>query len=159
VTRVLAIDPGLAGAACVLEQIGGAVVLVSAIDLPIVGERAKRRLDAVTFAGWLNSHAPTHAFIENARAMPRQGVTSMFRYGRVAGAIEGVVAAQLIPLTLVEPATWKRHLRLNSSKEGCRARALQLLPSAAGELQRVRDHHRAEAILLGFYGLERGIAA
>ena len=83
----------------------------------------------------------------------------MFRYGRVAGAIEGVVAAQLIPLTLVEPATWKRHLRLNSSKEDCRARALQLLPSAAGELQRIKDHHRAEAILLGFYGLEKGIAA
>jgi crossover junction endodeoxyribonuclease RuvC len=157
--KIAAIDPGLNGAACILEQIGGAVTLISAIDLPIAGEGAKRRLDAVTFASWLSSYGPTHAFIENARAMPRQGVTSMFRYGRVAGAVEGVVAAQLIPLTLVEPATWKRHLRLNSSKEDCRARALQLLPSAAGELQRMKDHHRAEAILLGFYGLEKGIAA
>jgi crossover junction endodeoxyribonuclease RuvC len=134
-------------------------VLISVIDLPIAGEGAKRRLDAVTFASWLNSYAPTHAFIENCRAMPGQGVTSMFRYGRVAGAVEGVVAAQLIPLTLIEPATWKRHLRLNSSKEDCRARALQLLPNAAGELQRMKDHHRAECILLGFYGLEKGIAA
>jgi crossover junction endodeoxyribonuclease RuvC len=157
--KIAAIDPGLNGAACILEQIGGAVTLISAIDLPIAGEGAKRRLVAVTFASWLSSYGPTHAFIENARAMPRQGVTSMFRYGRVAGAVEGVVAAQLIPLTLVEPATWKRHLRLNSSKEDCRARALQLLPSAAGELQRMKDHHRAEAILLGFYGLEKGIAA
>jgi hypothetical protein len=154
--KIAAIDPGLSGAACILEQIGGAATMISVIDLPIAGEGAKRRLDAVTFASWLNSYGPTHAFIENARAMPRQGVTSMFRYGRVAGAVEGVIAAQLIPLTLVEPATWKR---LNSSKEDCRARALQLLPSAAGELQRVKDHHRAEAILLGFYGLERGISA
>jgi hypothetical protein len=157
--KIAAVDPGLTGAAVILEQVGGAVMLISAIDLPIAGEGAKRRLDARTFAHWLHTHAPTHAFIENARAMPRQGVTSMFRYGRVAGAIEGVVAAQLIPLTLVEPTTWKRHLRLNSNKEDCRARALQLLPNAAGELQRVKDHHRAEAILLGFYGLERGIAA
>jgi hypothetical protein len=157
--KITAIDPGLSGAACVLEQIGGAVVPVSIIDLPIVGEGAKRRLDAVTFASWLNSHRPTHAFIENARAMPRQGVTSMFRYGRVAGAIEGVVAAQLIPFTLVEPAVWKRALRLNSSKENSRARAVQLLPSAAGELQRVRDHNRGEAVLLAFYGFERGITA
>jgi hypothetical protein len=59
--------------------------LISAIDLPIMGDGAKRRLDAVTFASWLNSHAPTHVFCENARSMPRQGVTSMFRYGRVAG--------------------------------------------------------------------------
>ena len=157
--KIAAIDPGLTGAACILEQINGAVTLISVIDLPTAGEGAKRRLDAVTFASWLNSYGPTHVFIENARAMPRQGVTSMFRYGRVAGAVEGVVAAQLIPLSLVEPATWKRHLRLNSNKEDCRARALQLLPSAASELQRVKDHHRAEAILLGFYGLERGVAA
>jgi len=157
--KIAAIDPGLTGAACILEQINGAVTLISVIDLPTAGEGAKRRLNAVTFASWLNSYGPTHVFIENARAMPRQGVTSMFRYGRVAGAVEGVVAAQLIPLSLIEPATWKRHLRLNSNKEDCRARALQLLPSAASELQRVKDHHRAEAILLGFYGLERGVAA
>jgi len=157
--KIGAVDPGLTGAACILEQINGAVMLISVIDLPTAGEGAKRRLDAVTFASWLNSNKPTHVFIENARAMPRQGVTSMFRYGRVAGAVEGVVAAQLIPLSLIEPATWKRHLRLNSNKEDCRARALQLLPSAASELQRVKDHHRAEAILLAFYGLERGVAA
>jgi crossover junction endodeoxyribonuclease RuvC len=157
--KIAAIDPGLTGAGAILEQINGAIRLISVIDLPIAGEGAKRRLDAVTFASWLNIHGPTHAFVENARPMPRQGVTSMFRYGRVAGAVEGVVAAQLIPLTLVEPTTWKHHLRLNSSKEDCRARALQLLPSAADALQRVKDHHRAEAILLGFYGLEKGIAA
>jgi hypothetical protein len=60
---------------------------------------------------------------------------------------------------MVEAATWKKHLRLDASKEDCRARAIQLLPSAAGELQRIKDHHRAEAVLLGFYGLEKGVAA
>jgi hypothetical protein len=157
--KIVAIDPGLSGAAAVLEQIDGVVMLVSVIDLPVVGESAKRRLDAITFASWLNSHGPSHAFIENGRSMPRQGVTSMFRYGRVCGAVEGVVAACQIPMSLTEPTMWKRHLRLNSSKEDCRARAIQLLPSAAAELQRIKDHHRAEAILLGLYGLEKGIAA
>jgi hypothetical protein len=157
--KIVAIDPGLTGAAVALEQIAGAVVLISVIDLPIMGEGAKRPLDAFTFARWLNNHTPTHVYVESGRAMPRQGVTSMFRYGRVCGAIEGVIAACRIPVTMVEPAVWKRHLRLNSSKEDCRARAIQLLPDATGELQRIKDHHRAEAILLGFYGLERGIAA
>jgi hypothetical protein len=156
--KIAATDPGLTGAAVVLEQIGGAVMLISAIDLPIMGDGAKRRLDAFTFARWLNDHAPVHVYIEAGRAMPRQGVSSMFRYGRVCGAVEGVVAARRTPLTLIEPATWKRHLKLNSNKKECRARAIQLLPSAAGDLQRVKDHHRAEAILLGFYGLEKGIA-
>ena len=44
--KIAAIDPGLTGAAVVLEQIGGAVMLISAIDLPIMGDGAKRRLDA-----------------------------------------------------------------------------------------------------------------
>jgi hypothetical protein len=57
--RILSIDPGLSGAAVILEQIGGAVMLVSIIDLPTVGEGAKRRLDAFTFARWLYDHAPT----------------------------------------------------------------------------------------------------
>jgi crossover junction endodeoxyribonuclease RuvC len=157
--KITAIDPGLSGAACVIESVGGAVMLLSVIDIPVIGEGPRRRLDAVTFSRWLAEHSPTHAFVENGRAMPRQGVSSMFRFGRICGALEGVIAARGVPLTMVEPATWKKHLHLNSSKEDCRARAIQLLPSAAGELQRVKDHNRAEAILLGFYGLEKGVAA
>jgi hypothetical protein len=124
-----------------------------------LGDGAKRRLDEFTFARWLNDHAPTHVYIEAGRAMSRQGVTSMFRYGRVCGAVEGVVAACRTPGTMVVPTVWKHHLRLNSSKGDCRARAIQLLPDAAGELQRMKDHHRAEAIALDFYGLEKGVAA
>src|SRR5947209_3009530 len=81
--RIVAVDPGLTGAAAAVEQIGGTVVLLSVIDIPVAGEGAKRRLDAPTFARWLADHAPTHAYVEHGRAMPRQGVSSMFRYGRV----------------------------------------------------------------------------
>ena len=70
--------------------------------------------------------------------MPKQGLAGMFRYGRLCGAVEGTVAACRIPMALIEPATWKRHLRLSSSKEDCRARAIQLVPSAASELQRAK---------------------
>ena len=35
--KIVAADPGLAGAAAVLEQIGGAIMLISAINLPTVG--------------------------------------------------------------------------------------------------------------------------
>lgn len=157
--RILSVDPGLNGAGAILEQIGGTIVLIGVINLPTIGDGPKRRLDASSFTRWLSDHGPSHAYVENAHAMPKQGVSSMFRYGRVAGAVEGAIAACKIPLTLVEPASWKKHLRLNSSKEDCRARAIQLLPSAAYELQKVKDHHKAEAILLGFYGLERGITA
>jgi crossover junction endodeoxyribonuclease RuvC len=156
--KIVAIDPGMSGAAAVLEQVHGTVILHAVMDIPVIGEKAKRRLDAPSFAHWLADHAPTIAFVENGRPMPRQGVTSMFRYGRICGALEGIIAARAIPIVLVEP-TWKRHLHLDSDKENCRAKAIQLLPSAAGELARMKDHHKAEAILLGLYGLEKGVAA
>ena len=51
--KIAAIDPGLSGAAVILEQIDGAIMLISVIDLPVMGDGAKRRLDAFTFARWL----------------------------------------------------------------------------------------------------------
>jgi hypothetical protein len=157
--RIAAIDPGLSSAAAILEDIGGTVVLVSLIDLPVAGEGAKRRLDAYTFARWLQDNGPSCGFVEAAQSMPRQGVSSVFRYARCAGAIEGVIAANGIPLTLIQPRAWKGYFRLSASKEDARARAIQLLPAAAAQLQRVKDHHRAECILLGIYGLAKGAAA
>jgi crossover junction endodeoxyribonuclease RuvC len=157
--KIVAIDPGMTGSAAILEQIDGTVMLVSVIDLPTVGEGSKRRLDSVVFAGWLRHHAPSHAFIENAQPMSRQGISSTFRYARAAGAVEGTVAALRIPLTMVAPVTWKKFFKLTSSKEHSRLRAVQLLPSAADELRRVKDHNKAESILLAFYGLEKGLAA
>jgi hypothetical protein len=41
---------------------------------------------------------------------------------------------------------------------GERAAAL-VAPFAARYLQRIKDHHRAEAILIGIYGLEKGFSA
>jgi crossover junction endodeoxyribonuclease RuvC len=157
--RIAAVDPGLSGAIAALERIGDDVSVVSVIDIPIVGEGSKRRLDAPNFVSWLAAHAPQHVYVEHARPMPQQGATSMFRYGRICGAIEGVIAARTIPFTLIDPRAWKRALHLDGNKENARARALQLFPSAASELQRAKDHNRAEAVLLGIYALSKGLSA
>ena len=90
--------------------------------------------------------------------MSKQGISSTFRYARAAGALEGVIAACKVPMTLVAPRTWKTHFRLDSSKENARALAIQLIPAAASELQLVKHHHRAEAVLIGVFGLTKGMA-
>ena len=157
--KIVAVDPGLSGAAAVLEKSNGAIALVSVIDLPTAGEGSKRRLDAPSFTNWLIDHAPLYAFVEAGRSMPKQGISGAFRYGRVCGAVEALVAARHIALIMVEPTVWKKYFRLKSSKEDARALAIQRLPSAATELQRHKDHNRAEALLIGIYGLENGIGA
>jgi len=56
---------------------------------------------------------------------------------------------------LVPPAKWKRDMQLNASKDGSRAKAIQLWPAQAGEFKRVKDDGRAEACLIAKWGLSQ----
>jgi hypothetical protein len=43
------------------------------------------------------TYKPQHAYIERAQAMPKQGASSGFKYGRAVGAIEATLACCEIP--------------------------------------------------------------
>lgn len=153
-TRILGIDPGVRGGLALVEiNDGAAPQLLEAIDIPVTGVSAKERVDVLAIRAWVMAHQPQHAYIERAQALPKQGASSGFKYGRATGAIEAAIACCEIPITIVEPAVWKKfhHLR-GGDKEGARQRALQLFPSAHALLARKRDHQRAEAALIALYG-------
>ena len=82
--------------------------------------------------------------------MPGQGVSSTWTTGYGFGVWLGVLAALALPHTRVRPAIWKRAMGLGKDKEQARLRAIQLFPSA--DLRRKKDHGRAEALLLAWYG-------
>jgi crossover junction endodeoxyribonuclease RuvC len=150
---VLGIDPGVHGGAAIVDIGVDSTVLIDAIDIPIVGTKARQRVDVLAVRDWILAHQPQHALIERAGVMPRQGIASGFKYGRAVGGLEAVVALCNIPLTIVEPAVWKRRLGLcGTDKEDSRLRALQLFPSAHALLARKMDHGRAEAALIALMG-------
>jgi crossover junction endodeoxyribonuclease RuvC len=148
--KVLGVDPGIRGGLAIVEiNNGAAPLLVTAIDIPTVGVKAKERVDVIALQEWLLTHGPQHALIERAQAMPRQGASSGFKYGRAAGAIEAAIACAGIPMTIVEPTVWKKfHGLRGGDKEGSRQRALMLFPAAHSLLARKLDHGRAEAALI-----------
>jgi len=78
----------------------------------------------------------------------------MFRVGQVYGTILGVIGALAIPVRHVCPAKCRKALVLNSDGEASRARASETWPTRAELFGRKRDHNRAEAALLGVYGLK-----
>jgi crossover junction endodeoxyribonuclease RuvC len=159
VTRILGVDPGLAGGLAIVELDGVAPRLLDAIDVPVVGLKAKVRVDVIGIRTWIEAHGPDHAIVEAAQSMPRQGVASTFRYGRATGAIEAIIALAGIPLTLIAPASWKRHHGLyGAEKESSRQRALQLFPAAHTLFARKMDHGRAEAALIALVPIH-GISA
>jgi hypothetical protein len=59
---------------------------------------------------------PQHAVIARAQAMPKQGASSGFKYGRATGAIEAVIACCENPLTIIEPTAWKEFHQLRGAK-------------------------------------------
>jgi Holliday junction resolvasome RuvABC endonuclease subunit len=152
--KILGTDPGITGAAVILEINGDAAPqLIAAIDIPLTGVKAKQRVDAIALRNWIAEHNPQHAYIERGQAMPKQGSSSGFKYGRAIGAIEAVIACSGVPMTIVEPALWKKfHGLRGGDKESGRQRALQLFPSAHAELARRKDHGRADAMLVALYG-------
>lgn len=151
--KVVGIDPGVTGAIALFD---GKNLLVE--DIPnlevVVNKKRKTALNfsaiselfQILFAG------ADHAFLEQVSAMPGQGVTSMFNFGKTAGALEMALSMSGLPYTLVSPIKWKSELGLNSSGTRSLQRANQIFPSFPQFFKRVKDHNRAEAALLAWYG-------
>jgi crossover junction endodeoxyribonuclease RuvC len=155
--RVLGSDPGAVSGGFAIVEVdnGTAPVLLAAIDLPVVGVKAKQRIDVLTLRNWIQLHRPDYAYIERGQAHPQQGASSGFKYGRGCGSIETTIQLLEIPMTIVEPSSWKKFFRLHGGdKEGARQRALMLFPAGHSLLARRKDHGRAEACLIALYGAQ-----
>jgi crossover junction endodeoxyribonuclease RuvC len=150
---VLAVDPGLSNGLAVLDQHAN---LIFAMDIAPIGEGARKRLPLAGLVDLIERYGVTHAVVEDVSAMPKQGISSAFRFGRATGCLEGVLSALKIPTAFVRPAVWKKPLGIaGATKEGARCLALQRWPAAAHFFPRKKDHGRAEAALLGAYYIER----
>jgi len=153
--KILGIDPGAVSGGLAIVEIndGAAPQLVDTIDLPVIGVKAKQRIDVLALRNWIQQHRADHAYIERGQAHPQQGASSGFKYGRGCGSLETVIQLLEIPMTIVEPAAWKKFHGLHGKdKEGARQKCLLLFPSAHALLARRKDHGRAEAALQALYG-------
>lgn len=149
-TRVLGIDPGVTGGIALFDP--GEPSAIRAEDIPnVAGE-----VDVDTLAAIVREMGPTFAVIERVSAMPKQGVSSTFKFGAAYGALQAIVAVLEIPSHRVTPGKWKGHYRLDTDKEKARALALRLWPGN-GCFSRKKDHGRAEAALIARWAVETGV--
>lgn len=161
----IGIDPGLYGAVAALDADGR---VLSLQDTPVLavkkGQKTRHVYVESQMAALISALCQQHAnypttcvALENVHAMPGQGVVSMFGLGVGLGIWRGIIAARRLRVTLVEPAVWKRAMGVaaGADKGASVVRALQLFPSAAGQLDRKKDHGRADALLLAEYLRQR----
>ena len=97
------------------------------------------------------------AAVEKVGAMPGQGVTSMFNFGKNAGYIEGVLSALGIPYQLVTPAKWKKEFSLiGKDKQASIITCRKLFPELdlkRTERCRTDSDGLAESTLLACYAM------
>lgn len=166
--NIIAIDCGLEGAFAALHpefapEVG---------DLPVMSDEATKWIDGRKLLTLLNPHVAygTIFVIERLQAMPKNGSIASFSMGITFGSL--LVAVQQFdkPMHLVHPRVWKRKMGLSGRdefgekksdtkrKHESLFRARELFPQLSGDLTRVKDHNRAEALLLAHYWREYRVA-
>jgi crossover junction endodeoxyribonuclease RuvC len=145
---ILAIDPGLTGALGFLNEDG---TFHNVEDITTVqagmGRKVKNEVNASDlFTKMGKLPVPSVVVIERVHSMPKMASQTVFSMGDSFGVVRAVAATLGIPTVFVDPRDWKKHFGLTSDKEQSRAKAVQLFPTAP--LSRVKDHNRAESLLI-----------
>lgn len=108
------VDPGASGALVILDYEGG-IVQAKPFD---------KGHSAQALYTLIREYPDLRVFIERSQAMPGQGVSSTFTYGRSFGWIEGIVCAVGIAPTFVCPRIWMKGLVAGGMERPDRKRAL-----------------------------------
>lgn len=92
----------------------------------------------------------TVCYIERVHSMPKQGVSSSFKFGHNYGFLRGCITALGIPFVEVSPQKWQSALGCLSGgdKNRTKSKAQQLYPSLK------ITHATADALLIATYGLK-----
>ncbi|WP_298983354.1 hypothetical protein [uncultured Roseibium sp.] len=155
--KICGIDPGQKGGIAFIDTSAHRLYGLRTFEMPgfnvsLRGKKTgKKILDASEVAKIIRLEAPEVVVIEHVHAMPKQGVTSMFNFGKDFGTLIGVSHALGYKPVLYSAKVWKGGLGLNSSKELSLETARSLFPSNLDDFKRKKDDGRAEAALLAYY--------
>ena len=149
---VISIDPGIDGAAAALDDSCG--LFQDVIDLPTRAVGKRREIDVRRLSSWMYQLMPRRVVIEKVHSMPRDGRVGSFNFGVTYGMLKAVSVMSSGEIEFVAPQTWKAYFHLISEdKAASRGLALRLWPDQDHVLTRVKDHNRAEAMLIAWWAI------
>ncbi len=136
---IIGIDPGKSGGIAMIHLTSG---LVNAMKMPDTDRDLWDLFDRVLRG------SNVFAYIEKVNAMPKQGVSSTFKFGQNYGMLRAFLIAAEIPFEWVTPVVWQRKMKCLSGgdKRVTRARAQELFPEIK------ITHAVADALLICEYG-------
>jgi crossover junction endodeoxyribonuclease RuvC len=119
-------------------------------------EHKKHRLNPYRLAAVLREWSEGHSVIllrEEVHPRGGQGAVTSGTLMESVGLVDGICAAIGIQIEKVDPSVWKRAMGVNDVKRMSCERATKEFPMWRDMFKRVMDHNRAEAALLGLYGV------
>lgn len=146
------IDPGNKGAIAFVNDKGDACC----IPMPVIKIKTKESIDGFAVKELLLDGKPLVVGLELVNAMPGQGVTSMFNFGKGSGLLEGILIGVSLPFELIRPQAWKKTMLSGTAKDKGAAimKAKQLFPEVSlkrTERSRTDSDGMAEALLIAEY--------
>tara|TARA_R110000851_G_scaffold141993_1_gene280303 strand:+ start:1987 stop:2448 length:462 start_codon:yes stop_codon:yes gene_type:complete len=113
----IGIDAGQTGGVTVVDE-GN---FLAGTRMPIIKRGKWKHVDIRALMLWFDDlpiYDKSVTFvIEGVHAMPAQGVSSSFAFGRATGAIEAWAMSYGQPVEWVSPAKWKKAMGLSSDKQ------------------------------------------
>jgi crossover junction endodeoxyribonuclease RuvC len=149
----IGVDPGKEGAIACLQDEDVRWI----IDMPMAGGEIATPLldqmyDSSGFGPWCPVHGVTPVGIERVHSMPKQGVASVFTFGKAYGIMLGYFAANGHRIHHINPGDWKKALHLTGKdKDAARLLAIELWPADAQLFARKKDVGRADAALIALH--------
>lgn len=144
---MIGIDPGNSGGIVKLCDVSGTVIFSDKF-----ADKTEHDIAELVREYACSDVANDYAWIEQVHAMPKQGVSSTFKFGRHFGFLVGLLTGLRVPYSLVTPAKWQGLL-------GCRTKGDKNISKAAA--QRLWPEHKwthaiADAALIAEYGRLQG---
>jgi crossover junction endodeoxyribonuclease RuvC len=139
------VDPGLSGAVAFFFPNRGALAI---FDMPVAAGEVSASALSLIVKPYRSETAMT--YIERVHSMPRQGVSSTFKFGVGYGEVLGVFAALDFSISRIDPSVWKRAVGLpaGAPKELSVRRALEVFPHHADLFTRPNLKKKGALVLL-----------
>jgi len=147
-TYFIGIDPGKTGAVAIIYRDSYA-----AEDIPLMAGGDVNVNELSNMFVLYTPERRVFCLIEKAQPMPKQGVVSVFNYGKHYGELMAWLKIMMISFQEISPNKWKREFQLlGKDKKESVAVCQKLFPEAELKTPRGRLlHGRAEALLLAEY--------
>lgn len=146
-TTYVGIDPGQTGGLARVLHNGD---LDDVVPMPSVsGEVSGWQIGEIIQSWRSDSPDRVVVVIEEVHAMPKQGVSSTFKFGKSYGIAIGAAQALGAPIHFVRPQEWKKTFTLvGKHKDASRSKATELWPRKSEHWTRKMDNGLTDAALI-----------